>query len=108
MTFGELIQLNPQHVAELSSFFEGFEFDDVEIAAQEKVLANCTVQPRTTFDDALDNMRIDGIYRGKRGTHVLLQAKNRDYMEDNIFYCVSCAKNGAYEEHILFKLICHV
>ena len=98
MTNAELIQLNPQHIAELRSFFVGFHFSDVEIVAKETTTQNLT--PETIkFGETLKKLKFDGCFFGETHTHVIFSAG-----EDNTFYCISHAKIGIAEEKIIFKL----
>ncbi|MBQ3434943.1 MAG: hypothetical protein IJG24_07870 [Selenomonadaceae bacterium] len=101
MKNSELLQLNPQHLAELRSFFSGFEFDDVEILASEEVRADNDHSPETFgFDHAVRHLKFDGVIRGKNHTHITFTDG-----ESDCFYCFSYALVGGVEERIIFKLI---
>lgn len=101
MTAIEVLNLNPQHIAELKSFFKGFEFKDVEIVASEKTNADSYIGDNQTFgfDMAYKKLKFDGIFLGKNRMHAFFTGG-----EDDVFYCISCAKVGNLEERIIFKL----
>lgn len=101
MKNSELLQLNPQHLAELRSFFSGFEFDDVEILASENALPENSLDFNTFgFHTAAHNLKLDGVFRGNGRMHTLFHGDN----EDDVFYCFSYALVGGVEERIIFKL----
>ena len=98
MTIAELLQLNPKHLDELRSFFAGFEFVDVEVAAQEKT--NRQFQNETLgFNYVEKKLRFDGVFCGKNRTHVIFI----DGLHDDTFYCFSYAQDGEFEDRIIFK-----
>lgn len=98
MTNAELIQLNPQHIAELRSFYEGINFDNVDIVAKEVGLKNFE-ESTLEFSLKFNQLRLDGVFRGKLHTHCVFSSD-----EDDTFFCVSFAKIGKVEERIIFKL----
>lgn len=101
MKNSELLQLNPQHLAELRSFFSGFEFDDVEILAREEVYADNNPTFRSLdFNIEANKLHFDSVVHGDNRMHALFYGD-----EDNIFYCFSYALVGGVEERIIFKLI---
>lgn len=100
MKNSELLQLNPQHLAELRSFFSGFEFDDVEILAREEAPAENDIAFETFgFNLAAKKLRFDSVVRGENHTHIVFV----DGESEN-FYCFSYALVGGVEERIIFKL----
>ena len=101
MTNAELLQINPQHLDELRSFFAGFEFDDIDIAAKETVL-NSFDEDTLDFQEVQRKLRLDGIFHGKDHTHFVFYNGVDDV--DDTFYCYSFAKVDNVEEHIIFKL----
>lgn len=102
MTIPELLKLNPQHLAELSSFFAGIEFDDtfeyVDIAAKE-FSKNQFEDATFGFDMEFKKLKFDGAFRGKDHTHCVFCGD-----EDDTFYVLSYAKVDGGEEKIIFKL----
>lgn len=101
MTIAELLQLHPQHLEELRSFFAGWEFVDVEVAAQEK--SNRQFQNDTFGFNFVENkLRFDGVFRGKNRTHVLFV--NKETHADDTYYCFSYAQDGEFEDRIIFKI----
>lgn len=99
MTAIEVLNLNPQHIAELKSFFKGFKFKDVEIVASERTPANTFENWTFGFDTAYKKLHFDGIIRGNNRMHAIFTTD-----EDGYFYCVSFAKVGNLEERVIFKL----
>lgn len=102
MTNAELLKLHPQHLAELNSFFAGFNFTNVDIVAKEIVtpLSHVTDEPLThEFAYQLKSLKFDGVFRGESHMHAIF---TRD--EDNVFYCISYARFDNIEERIIFKL----
>ncbi|MBQ4494579.1 MAG: hypothetical protein II968_02320 [Selenomonadaceae bacterium] len=99
MTAVDLLQLNPQHIAELKSFFKGFEFTEIEIAAQEEPCGNTFENQTFGFECTCNKLKFDGIFLGKNRMHAVFTAD-----EDDVFYCFSYAKVGKVEERIIFKL----
>lgn len=101
MTNAELLQLNPQHIDELRSFFVGLPFDDAEIIAKETVPSeySFTNPISAVFANEFQKLTLDGIFRGKNSNHAVFSSE-----EDDTFYCISIAKIEQLEERILFKL----
>ena len=97
MTNAELLQLNPQHLAELRSFFAGFEFDTVDIVAIERTTNEIEFESHK-FGELADKLKLDGIFRGKDRTHYIFTAG-----EDDVFYCFSYAQLENVIERIIFK-----
>lgn len=100
MTIAELLQLNPQHLDELRSFWAGFNFVDVEIVAKETVEANFLEAITYDYATALRKMKFDGVFRGKNHMHCVFASTT-----GNTFFCISHAKIGKTEERIIFKLV---
>lgn len=100
MKIGELLNLNPQHLDELRSFFAGWEFVDVEIVVQEKTTEQFQCQT-LNFSHWMSKLRFDGVFRGKTHTHCIFVD---DSYTDNTFYCFSYAQVDGCEERIIFKI----
>lgn len=100
MTFTELLQLDPQHLAEIASFDSGFEFDHIDIVAVER--SNDLFDGfDEEFNNFLKKLRVETCFRGKTHTHALLVSAT---ISEDVFYFVSAAYVGMQIERIIFKI----
>lgn len=103
MLNSELLQLHPQHLAELRGFYKAFSFKDVEIAARDIFLTSRTAldNPTCQFAYTAKQLEFDTVlFDGDRGHAIFTSG------EDNIFYCYSFAQLSEHAvECIIFKLI---
>lgn len=99
MKIAELLQINPQHLDELRSFFAGYEFTDVEIVAHETAPVNFNEPLTFGYSTQFETLKFDGVFRGKNHMHAIFTDG-----EDDSFYCVSFVHIGEIEDRIIFKL----
>ena len=103
MTNAELLQLHPQHLAELKSLSDALKFDNVDIVAKETVVAQkfTTESFSLDFGYHLNQLEFDAYFRGEDHMHAIFIGKKH---EDDTFYCLSYARADKLEERIIFKL----